>query len=142
MAIAPSSRQIHLNFLVYYHSLVFCSIFECADTEQILGRQVLRARFCGFDFDFLPAVRCGNQTWDGWVRSANAFSVLCRPPLPFIGSLEFLLKNCQSRSVDRIGIINPIQFFNYQNNHSCSWEHPNFEVVFSVLHSMAKLIKS
>ena len=44
MAIAPCSRQIHLNFLVYYHSLVFCSIF---DTEQILRRQVLRARFVG-----------------------------------------------------------------------------------------------
>ena len=29
----------------------------------------------------LPAVRCENRTGDGWVGSANATSVLCRPHL-------------------------------------------------------------
>ena len=45
--------------------------------RTILERQFLKARF--FGVPLLPAVRCKNQTRDGWVRSANASSVLCRP---------------------------------------------------------------
>ena len=50
-----------------------------AVTERILERQVLRARFLD-SISLKPDVRCGNRTRDGWVRSENATSVLCRPP--------------------------------------------------------------
>ena len=56
---------------------VFCSF---ADTKQ-LERQVLRATFFGFNFQFYQQSDAGNRTRDGWVRSTNASSVLCRPTI-------------------------------------------------------------
>ena len=52
----------------------FCSFSECTDTKQILEWQ-----YFWVQFRFLPAVRCGNKTQDGCVKSANATSVLCCP---------------------------------------------------------------
>ena len=47
----------------------FCSFSECADTERILERQVLRARLFGFDFDFFyqqsdAGIKPGTAGWE------------------------------------------------------------------------------
>ena len=58
----------------------FFVLSPSALTPSKLERQVLRARFFGGLISILAAVRCGNRTRDGLVSSANASSLLCRPP--------------------------------------------------------------
>ena len=90
-------------------TLFFSSCSECANIEQILERQVLRARVMGLIL-IIPAVRCENRTRDGWVRSANATSVLCRPP----NSTHLMLavkKNIAKKCLGRAGT----SFFFYKS---------------------------
>ena len=71
MHFSQSKNACLLNYFPFVLSL-------SALTPSKLERQVLRARFLS-SITILLAVRCGNRTQDGWVRSTNASSVLCCP---------------------------------------------------------------
>ena len=47
------------------------------------------SKIFGFELDFLPAVRCGNQTRNGWVRRVSATSVLCHLPIIDVTLMHF-----------------------------------------------------
>ena len=80
------------SILDFFGQMIFFVVVvysPSALTPSKLEQQVLRARYLGL-ISILPAVRCGKQIRDGWMRSAIASSVICHPPND-IPRLAFLI---------------------------------------------------